>query len=100
MAALQERNGSFRIIFRYQGKQRSFTIGEVGRAEAEAKAGAVDLILLRLKQQLISIPPGVYVEEFLFCDGQVKKPKDAGASETTTFRRFKERYLETHQHGA
>ena len=58
MAALQERNESFRVIFRYHGKQHSFTLGRVSRQEAEAKAGQVDLILLRIEQNLLVVTAG------------------------------------------
>jgi hypothetical protein len=30
MAALQERNGSFRLLFWHHGKQHTFTIGQGG----------------------------------------------------------------------
>jgi integrase len=100
MAALQERNGSFRVIFRYQGKQRSFTLGRVSRDEAEAKAGHVDLILLRIRQNLLAIPAGISIEEFLLSDGQVKPPEQAAAVEPTTFGRFREKYIETQRNGA
>jgi hypothetical protein len=36
MAGPQERNDSYRIIFRYRGKQRTITLGKVGLQEAEA----------------------------------------------------------------
>ena len=52
MAALQERNGSYRVIFNYRGKQRAFTLGRVSEAEAKAKAAQVDYLLMRLKQGL------------------------------------------------
>jgi integrase len=100
MAALQERNGSFRVIFRFQGKQRSFTLGEVSRQEAEGKAGQVDLLLLRLKQNLIELPPGISIEEFLFHDGKVRKPEEARPLQVITFATFKDKYLETHGSGA
>ena len=38
MAALQNRNGSYRIFFEYQRKQRVFTVGHVTEAEASAKS--------------------------------------------------------------
>ena len=38
MASLQERNGSYRFIFRFRSKQHFVTIGKVSREEAEAKA--------------------------------------------------------------
>ena len=58
MAAPRERNESFRGIFRYLGKQHSFTLGRVSRQEAEAKPGQVDLILLRIEQNLVAVPAG------------------------------------------
>ena len=48
MASLQNRNGSYRIFFEYQRKQRVFTIGRVAEAEAKAKADQVDYLLMRL----------------------------------------------------
>ena len=42
MAALQERNGSFRVLFRHHGKQHAFTLGKVSAAEAESKLGHVE----------------------------------------------------------
>src|SRR5438270_8508567 len=100
MAALQKRNGSFRVIFRYQGKQHSFTLGCVSRTQAEAKAGHVDLVLLRIRQNLLAVPAGVPIEDFLLCDGQVKTPEQAAVTEPTTFGCFREKYLETHKNGA
>jgi hypothetical protein len=34
MAAIQDRNGSFRVFFEYRRRQRVFTIGRVTEAEA------------------------------------------------------------------
>jgi hypothetical protein len=69
MAALQERNGSYRIIFNYRGKQRAFTLGRVAEAEAKAKAAQVDYLLMRLRQGLIEMPPGIDVVAFFRHDG-------------------------------
>jgi integrase len=101
MAALQERNGSFRVIFRYHGKQQTVPVGKVSREEAEAFAGKVGYLLLRIKQRLVHVPPGVAITEFLLADGQVKAPEQAAAApEAVTFARLKEQYLEAHRHGA
>src|SRR4051812_12662930 len=94
MAALQERNGSYRLIFRYHGKQHTFTLGTIGQDEAQAKAGAVDLLLLRLKQRLVAVPPGVSIEDFLFHEGEVKQLEEVSAVEPMTLRQFKDKYLE------
>jgi cell fate (sporulation/competence/biofilm development) regulator YlbF (YheA/YmcA/DUF963 family) len=99
MAALQERNGSYRILFRFHGKLRTFTVGAVKESEAEAKAGQVDLLLMRMKQGLIELPAGMSIEDFLQCDGKVKKPEEAKAA-LITFTRLKDQYLETHSNGA
>ena len=58
MAGLQERGGSYRVIFRFHGKQH-FPLGKVSQQEAEAKSAQVEYLLLRLKQRLIELPPGI-----------------------------------------
>lgn len=70
MASLQERNGSYRVIFRHDGKQHFVAIGKVTKAEAEAKAAQADYLLMRLKQRLIELPPGVGVSDFILYDGK------------------------------
>jgi hypothetical protein len=50
MASLQERTGTFRVIFRFHAKQHFVSIGQVSKEEAEAKAAHVDYLLMRLKQ--------------------------------------------------
>ena len=52
MDSLQLRNGSWRILFNYKGKQLTFTVGEVEEIEARAVKGKVEYLLLRLKQRL------------------------------------------------
>jgi hypothetical protein len=46
MAAVQCRNGSYRVVVRYDGKQHSFTLGEVSSNEAQNKAAQVDYLLM------------------------------------------------------
>ena len=58
MASLQERNGSYRVLFCHHGKLHAFTIGKVERDEAENKARQVDYLLMRLKQRLLVLPEG------------------------------------------
>jgi len=105
MAGLQERNGSFRAIFRYGGKQRSVTLGRVSHDEAEAKAGAIDLTLLRIKQGLLILPKGISLEEFILSDGrpQPRPPAEDGnqqPEEPVRFSNFKEKYLEARSGGS
>ena len=63
MAAIRCRNGSYRVLFRHAGKQHAFTLGEVSQEKAETKAAQVDYLLLRLKQRLAVLPPGVEIVE-------------------------------------
>lgn len=98
MAWTQERAGSFRILFRFQGKQYAFTLGRVPQAEAEAKAAHVDYLLMRLKQGLVEMPPGVDVLSFVEHDG--KAPLAVKASirrETSTLGALRDRYLAAHE---
>jgi hypothetical protein len=69
MASLQERNGSFRILFFHQGKLHAFTLGKVQHDEAENKAWQVDYLLMRLKQKLLVLPEGTDIVSFVEHDG-------------------------------
>jgi integrase len=73
--ALQCRNGSWRVIFWYAGKQHTFWVGEVEEAEARAVNAKVDYWLMRLKQKLVSLPPGCDVVTFVQHEG--KPPEQA-----------------------
>src|SRR3954471_24719260 len=101
MASLQERSGSYRFIFRFRGKQHFVTIGKVSRAEAEAKAAQVEYLLLRLKQGLIELPPGVAIVPFLQGNGKVAVAKDGSLATpaSVTLGSLRDRYLETHGNG-
>ncbi len=74
MAGLQQRNGSYRILFRYQGKQQTLTLGTVSKEEAETKSAQIDYLLMRLKQKLAVLPPGVDIVEFVQMDGRALSP--------------------------
>lgn len=98
MAGLQERSGSYRINFRFHGKHHFVTLGKVSAEEATTKAAQTDYLLLRLKQRLIELPPGVGIVEFIQHDG--KPPLSAPAipeRQALTLAAFRDRYLETHR---
>lgn len=102
MASLQERNGSYRILFCYHGKLHAFTIGKVEQGEAENKARQVDYLLMRLKQRLLVLPDDTDIVTFVEHDG---KPPDIGPTladsprTAVTLGHLKERYLTTHANG-
>jgi integrase len=70
MASLQERSGTYRVIFRYHGKQHFMMIGKVSEDEAQTKAAQVEYLLMRLKQGLMELPTGVDIVEFVQHDGK------------------------------
>ena len=69
MASLQRKGGGWYCQFVRDGKRYTFAIGQVDEAEAKAKAAQVDYLLMRLKQGLIALPPGVGVVDFVRHDG-------------------------------
>jgi integrase len=99
MASLQQKGGSFYCQFCYHGKRHTVTVGPVSREEADAFAGKVEYLLLRIRQRLIHVPPGVAISDFILQDGKVAEP-EAPPVEPIAFRQLRDRYLETHENGA
>jgi hypothetical protein len=96
MASLQERNGSYRVIFRHHGQQHFLTIGRVSPQEAEAKAAQADYLLMRLKQGLIELPPGIGIAEFIEHDGKPPVANVATAGrKALTLATLRDRFLVT-----
>ena len=95
-AALQERNGSYRILFWHNGKQHTFTLGNVEESEAKSKASQVEYLLMRLKQRLVELPEGVDIVTFVEFDGEPPMTP-AGAPinprQAVTLSQLKDRYL-------
>jgi hypothetical protein len=58
MAAIQNRAGSFPVLFRYEGRQYTWTLGRVDQDEAMATAARVEYLLMRVRQRLLSVPVG------------------------------------------
>jgi hypothetical protein len=102
MASLQERNGSFRILFCHNGKLHCFTINKVELDEAENKVRQVDYLLMRLKQRLLVLPEGTDIVTFVEHDG---KPPNTGPTlpdttrQAVTLGHLNDRYLATHVNG-
>jgi integrase len=92
MAFFQCRQGSYRVLFRYHGKQQAFTLGQVSKDEAETKAAQVDYLLMRLKQRLAEVPPGMDIVEYVQFDGKQLAPSPA----KLTLGQLRDRYTQTH----
>jgi hypothetical protein len=65
MASLQRKGDGWYCQFISSGKRHTFSIGRVTEAKAKAKGAQVEYLLMRLKQGLIALPPGIGVVEFM-----------------------------------
>ena len=101
MASLQQRAGTYRVIFRFHGKQHFVMIGKVSPQEAEAKSAQVEYLLMRLKQGLIELPPGIDIVEFVQHDGKPPAPATpvSASRKTLTLATLRDRYLATRARG-
>lgn len=99
MASIQKKGDAFYCQFVYLGQRHTVTVGKVSQDEAEGFRGSAELLLLRLKQKLITVPPGVSITDFILHLGKVPEPIVA-APERISFADFGKRYLETHRNGA
>lgn len=98
MAGLQQRNGSYRILFRHQGKQHAFTLGKVSEKEAETKVSHVDYLLMRLEQRLAVVPSGMSIVDYVQFDGQADiqktdEPVEPKPEEILTLKAFQAKYM-------
>jgi integrase len=100
MAAIQERNGISRILFRYGGKQHSLPVGSVSKTEANQWRSKVEHLLMRLKQRLTEIPPGISITDFLLFDGRPPVDPEFTVRKDTTLADLKEQYVTTFSNGA
>jgi hypothetical protein len=71
MPSLQKNGNGWYCQFLYHGKRHTISIGHVPETEAHAKSDQANYLLIRLRQRLIGLPPGVDIREFLQRDGQV-----------------------------
>src|SRR3954467_13478304 len=101
MATLQVRNGSYRVLFCYRDRRHGFTLGRVGRREAELAAANVERVLLRVEHGLLSVPQGEGIVVSVRRDGRPAPPGVAPVRDSPlALGQLRDRYLETHGNGA
>jgi hypothetical protein len=95
VASLQLKGNSWYCQFMFKRERFTFTVGEVEEHEARAVAAKVDYWLMRLKQHLVTIPPGCTLVDFVRYDG---KPPTAPSPEKklSTLANIRYDYLELH----
>jgi integrase len=106
MAALQERNGSFRLIFWFHGKQHTFTIGRVPADEARDTAATVGRLIRAVEEKRVKVPTGLDITTFV---SQRLATLDRESDDTpepaprprnvTTLGTLHDRYVATHSNG-
>jgi integrase len=70
MASIENRNGSWRVIFYWKNQKRAFAVGEVSATDASVYKASTEELLRLLKRNLVSIPAGCSVEDFMFHRGK------------------------------
>lgn len=96
MASIQRRDGFWRVIFRYKGKQYFFGIGEVPDDEAFGWKGKVEHLLMRLKQGLLAPPDrDDDIIEWLKHDG--RPPARPAEKRAVTLSELHEGYVRSHK---
>jgi hypothetical protein len=96
MAALQRRGEIYRLLFWYGGKQHSVAIGEVSENEAIGWKGRAEHLLMRVKQNNLTVPRGVSIADFILNDGKPPVPEAVKTAAQVTLNELREAYLVTH----
>src|SRR5690242_566931 len=81
MAWLESRNGNWRVVFRFKRGRYAFTVGEVSAADAAVHKASTEELLRLLKRNLITIPAGCTIEDFMFHGGNPPEHVAAMAAE-------------------
>jgi hypothetical protein len=94
MAALQLRGDSYRLIFQYLGQQQSCTLGDISQTEAQQCKTRCEQLLMRVRQGLLEVPPGVAIADFILCDGKPPVDPALALRKQTTLQELRKGYLD------
>src|SRR4051812_14584699 len=95
MAWAEQRGGSWRVVFRYDNANRSFTVGEVPKADADAYVASTEELLRLLKRNVVALPDGCSIEEFLLHRGKPPATRPGKGAELT-LDTLRDEYLAAH----
>jgi integrase len=101
MASIQKKGDGWYCQFCYRGQRPTVATGKVSEDEARAKSAQVDYLLMRLKQRLIEIPPGVEIVDFVRYDGKppaslINPGNGHTGGEVVSLAMLRDRFLATH----
>jgi integrase len=100
VASLELRNQTYRVVFMYGGRKMGFSLDTGDKQTADALRGGVEKTLMLLGQGALIIPEGGDIIAFVRSGGKTAEPPRPAAPAEVTFAEFKEKYLDTHRHGA
>ena len=100
MATLQPRNGSYRLLFQYEGEQQTLTIGTVTLAEARLWKARAEHLLMRIKQRMLEVPIGCTINDFILHEGKPPVSPELAKAKNTTFDQLREAYIKVFSNGA
>jgi ribosomal protein S4E len=94
MASIQNRNDSYRVIFKHHGQQHFVPLGKVSEHEAEARSVQVECLLIRIKQGLIELLAGVGI---VLSDGKPPATRNVdlvrGVAKATTLATLRDNFI-------
>lgn len=98
MASLQFRNRSYRLLFQYNGRQATYTIGCVSLAEAHQWKFRAENLLMRVRQGMMEVPRGVSIVDFIRHDGRPPVDPAIAVCKDTTLHQLTNEYVKTVTH--
>jgi integrase len=100
VASLQCRNGVYRLLFQYNGRQANYTVGPVPLTEARQWKSRTENLLMRVKQNMLEVPRGVTIADFILHDGKPPLDPALAVRKDTTFDQLRKGYITTVSNGA
>jgi|GEM_PF-2989339 len=96
MASLQQKGNGWYCQFLNQKKRCTFSLGPVSPTAAVMIDSQASCLLMRLKQHVAMLPPGVGIVESVPLDDRIVLP-ESSAAEALPLSMLWETYLATHQ---
>jgi integrase len=100
MASLQFRNGVYRLLFRYNNRQATYTVGPVPLTEARQWKSRTENLLMRVGQGMMEVPRGVSIADFIRYDGRPPVEPAVAVRKDTTLHQLTDGYIKTVSNGA
>ncbi len=95
MATLDRKGDSWYCQFMFRRQRHNFSIGKVTEVEAGKVVAKVDYLLMRIRQNLITVPAGMDIISFIQNDGNSPNPARQNLKPEITLTEFREAYFGT-----